>query len=232
MLFLVALALAHPFSGKPGAGEPGSNIVGQRLLIRVEASRVEVEYVAEVPAIRVYREAKAEGADSTYAARKIEELRGNIHATWDGAPLPLTPVPIDAPARNGEGGFLELHARGEAAIGRAGTLHVRNGNYPDENAYFMSDVTLGPGVVATGSSLLTVVGSRARDNTHGAWVQRESARELDVTVRPAALWEVAEGDAKLPLRTEGLVPRRTWVFGLPVLVLVPALVFVVRRLRR
>lgn len=231
MLWLVPFVLAHPFTGKGGAGEPGASIVGQRLAVRVDTDHVTVEYIAEVPAMRVYKEAKAEGADATYATKKLEELRGNVHATWQDTPLPLTSVTLADPARAGEGGFLEFHVKGEAPISGAGTLHVRNGNFPDENAYFMSDVTLGPGVVVEASSLLQVRSGLPRENKHGAWVREESARELSMTVRPAKLWEIATGDGKLPVRTVGLLAERRWIFGLPALLLLP-LGFVVWRLRR
>lgn len=233
-MLLLGLAFAHPFGSSPGQGEPGSGVVGQRLRIEVTGDSVQIEYVAEVPAMRVYREAKAVGADATYAARRIEELRDAVRASWEGEALRLEPVEIPSPARAGEGGFLEFHARGRAAVRLPGRLHVRNGNFPDESSYFMTTVTLGPGLVAERSTLLTVKDGRPRDNRNGAWRRDEAAREVEVELRRARPWEEAGGEAPIAVRSAGALPTRwSFVAGIGALgLLLPTAGLALRRWRR
>lgn len=235
MLLLAALASSHPFQGGgPGQGEPGMGAIGQRLHVVVDGARIEVAYVAEVPALRIFKEAKAEGAGSDYATRKIEELRGAVRATWNGAPVPLTPVVVLDPARKGDGDFLEFHATGEGALpSSSGTLVLSNGNFPDEGGYFSTEVKLGAGIVCEESTLVEVRGGTLRNNRHAAWVRDEAARDLRLTLRPAHLWEDATGTGALPVRMAGAIPRPPWL--LPAAVAAPVLLLgallVARRLR-
>lgn len=219
LLAFAALALAHPYGGdyRKGAGEPGMGVVGQRVTVWVRAREVEVEYIAEVPAARIYREAKEAGGGKEWSAQYIEGVRGNIRASWEGAALPLTPVAVTDAARKGEADFLEFHARGAAAISPSGTLRISNGNYPDEISYFANTVYLAGDLVATASSLLRVVNGKLKDNVHGAWVKVESAREFSVTIRPAHGWEVGD-EGTLPTRMEGMLPTPRWVYAAPGLV--------------
>lgn len=235
MLVLAAFAFSHPFQGgAPGQGEPGMGAIGQRLYVTVDGAHLEVAYVAEVPALRIFKEAKAEGAGADYATRKIEELRGAVRATWNGEPVPLAPVTVLDPARKGDGDFLEFHATGEGALpSTTGTLVLRNGNFPDEGGYFSTEVKLGPGIVCDESTLVEVRGGTLRNNRHAAWVRDEGARDLKLRLRPAHVWEDASGTSPLPVRMAGAIPRPAWL--LPAAIATPVLLLgallVARRLR-
>ncbi len=219
VLAFVLPAWSHPYGGdyRKGAGEPGNGVVGQRVTVWLRPTEVELEYVAEVPAARVYREAKAQNAGKEWSAQYIEALRGNVRVMWEGAPLSLAPAVIDDAARQGEAEFLEFHARGTATVTTPGTLSVSNGNYPDELSYFANTVHIDGGLVATRTSLLKVVNGRLKDNVHGAWMKLESAREFLVEVRGARAWERGE-EAPLPARLAGMIPTPRWVYGAPGLV--------------
>lgn len=221
-MVLVALAFAHPYvSSGPGKGEPGMGVVGQRLAVVLTPEGVDVHYVAELPAMRVYQEAKAMGAGPTYAADKIEELRGAVRVTWNGVSVPLTRVDVDNPARRGDGDFLEFHLAGHGTLQGEGTLRVSNGNFPDEGCYFDTELSLGPGLVVTDTSLAKVRDGKVRDNKNGAWVRDEAARELTASVRAARPWEDAAGTAPLPQRMAGAMawPRTAIAAGLTALAL-------------
>jgi hypothetical protein len=226
VLLLLSVALAHPGSGSGGPGTPRST-VGQRVEIVVTDAAgkpgVDVRYVAEVPEQRVLEEARNSPAPG-YGERLLESLADGVHLTWDGALLSATRVAIPDAAKAGETGFLDFAVAWHAELpGPTGTLGLRNGNFPDEPAFFATAVTLPGDYVAEETSLLKVKGGRVRDNWHGAWVRDEVAREPWVRIRPARWSERADGPEPLPLRMAGLdrggVPL--WLAMLALLSLVP-----------
>ena len=221
---LCALAVAHPGVHKASA-HPTPEILGQRLDVRVDAPvsggnglQLRVLYSAEVPERRVLSEVAmgSQSGEKTYASRRLVELADSVRVRWDGATLPTTNVPVDHAARNGEPGFLEFHVELDAPLPSAlGTLEVTNGNFPDEDCFFATSVTVPGNLVVTGTSLARVKDGLLRDSTHGAWTRRDDARELSISLRPAGFWERREGEFTLPERMAGLasldMPR--WVQG-------------------
>lgn len=202
---LASVALAHPATAGIG-GSAARDTIGQRVALEIGPEAVLVRYLAEVPAKRVYAEARAEGADEGWAARRAQELGDELALTWDGAPLPLEVVPVAEPARAGEAGFVDFRAERRAALpSPAGTLGLRNGNFPDDRCYFAVEARISGDLVVEETSLARVEDGRLRDDRHGAWQQDERARETRIVVRPAGLFERAEGDAPLPERMEGIV---------------------------
>lgn len=220
---LLTLALAHPGIVSQASAHPTPDIIGQRLDVRVthvadgdSALQVAVLYTAEVPERRVLAEAMAQGAARDYAARRLAELATGLKATWDGLPLPLQSAPLEHAARNGEPGFLELRLDLQAPLPAAtGTLHLQNGNYPDETCYFATQVTLPGDVVVTATTLATVRDGVLANSTHAAWNSKDQAREFEMSVRPAGTWEVREGQLPLPERMAGLASLSTpkWIVG-------------------
>jgi hypothetical protein len=201
----VAVALAHPGARGAGGG-PARLAIGHRSVVVIDGDTATLDYVCEVPAITLYGEARREGATSGYVETKLDELASGLHLTWDGAPLALEPVAVAEPAREGEQGFIDLRVTRRATLpGDTGTLALRNGNYPDTDAYFATEVRLSGDVVATKSSLARVQDGRLRDNRHGAWQREESGREPSVAVRPARWYERADGLFPMTERMEGLL---------------------------
>ncbi|MFZ5478799.1 MAG: hypothetical protein ACOZNI_18650 [Myxococcota bacterium] len=202
---VVALALAHPGARTAGGG-PARLAIGHRAILTVDPGAVELDYVCEIPAITLYGEARRAGAGGDYVTAKLEELGTGLQVTWDGAPLPLERVEVAEPAKEGEEDFLDLRVVRRAALPRtAGTVALRNGNYPDDEAYYATEVRVSGDLVVTASSLARVREGRLRDNRHGAWQREEAGREPSVTVRPARWWERRDGRFPMPERMEGLV---------------------------
>jgi len=197
--------------------------VGHRVQLTVGADAVDVSYVAELPERRVLEEARgATGAG--YATRLLEGLRGEVKITWDGAPLPATPVAIAEPVKPGDGGFLEFTVGWRATLpGDHGRLGVRNGNYPEDPGFYATSITLDGRWVADATSLLSVKNGRVRDNWHGAWVKDERGREPWVDLRPAGFLERAAGPAPLPERMAGVTDDGPppWLLAILALALVP-----------
>lgn len=220
---LLTLALAHPGIVSQASAHPTPDIIGQRLDVRVThvaqgdaALQVDVLYTAEVPERRVLAEAMAQGASKDFATRRLAELATGLKATWDGQPLRLESVPLEHAARNGEPGFLELRLDLRAPLpSTSGTLHLQNGNYPDETCYFATQVTLPGDQVVTATTLASVRDGVLADSTHAAWNSKDQAREFEMSVRPAGTWEVREGQLPLPERMAGLDALSTprWVIG-------------------
>lgn len=224
-LLLVSLALCHPggHGVRSAEAHPGGTALGQRLEISLApaaepgALHLQVEYVAELPAVRLQAEARPMGlapgtptpedALDRYSRRQLGELASGVSATWEGANVALTDVELGEgeAVRAGDGGFVELHVRRAATLpGDAGTLRVVNRNHPDEGGYFATYASFDGRLVVTETSLAVVKDGHVRKNTHGAWTREESAREPTFTVRPAGFWEERDGTFPLPERLAGL----------------------------
>lgn len=203
MLLLLPLVFAHPGTGGAGGADPRATI-GHRLELTVGVDAVDLRYVAEVPEKRVLEEARAAGRPG-YGTELLETLAAGVDLTWNGAELPATRVVLDEPVAAGENRYLDFAVALHATLPEgAGTLGVRNGNYPEEPSFFATSVRLGAGVVAEESSLLRVRDGRIRDNWHGAWVKDEKAREPWVRIRPAGLFEAAGETRPLPEAMAGV----------------------------
>lgn len=228
-----SVALAHPATAGIG-GAAARDTIGQRIAVEIGPDAVLVRYLAEVPAKRVYAEARAEGADATWAARRADELGDALAVTWDGQPLALQEVPVAEPARAGEAGFVDFRAERRATLpSPAGTLGVRNPNFPDDRCYFAVEARISGDLVVEETTLVRVEDGRLRDNRHGAWQQDERARETTIAVRRAGVFERAEGDAPLPERMAGIVPAGPppWLVAALVVSLLP-IAWLGRRLGR
>ena len=203
---LFTLALAHPPGSSGGGGEAMGGLPGQRIEAHVQPHRLDLDYYVEVPALRLYKEARAEGAaDSGWAARKAESFRPGLRARWADAELPLTATPVEVPAQSREGNFVELHLAATAPLpGPPGTLELRLDNFAGEAGYFAVQVTLDGGLVASETTLGSVRGGSLRDNLHGAWRTGEDARRAALTLRATRPWE-SHTAGPLPERMAGLV---------------------------
>lgn len=228
ILLAVTLALAHPL-GAAGAADPNGGMPGQRIELRVADGQLRVDYYAEVAALRLYKEARAEGASGpTWAMSRAETYRSGLKVRWNGETLPLGPVPVEPAADLKETGYVEFHVAATGTLpGPEGELEVRMDNYPEEACYYAASATVGGDLVVSGTSLARVYEGRLRDNLHGAWRRSDGARVTRLTFRPTRLWE-SEEPGPLPERMEGLVDRATWV--LPAQVVAAAL-FAVATLR-
>ncbi len=205
-LAFVAAVTAHPaMTSARGAAEPGNRTPGQRVEITVTTNEVVVDYFVEIAAMRVYAEAREEGGGEDYASRRAEELRTGLRARWDGDDLPLQPLPVPAPARTAEQGFVEFHVSARAPLpASSGTLRVEMGNFPDEPSYMAASVQVAGNIVVTESDLARASEGRLRENKHGAWRRDETARVATISFRPARPWEAGE-TAMLPERLEGVL---------------------------
>lgn len=214
LLLAIPIALCHPGLHRASTAEahPGTAQLGQRAELALHTAgpglSVALTYVAEIPAIRVYSEARTAN-DPAYAEHLRTALASAIALTWEGEKVPLTvSAAADTPGGaivEAPGDMLELHvyATGELS-GSTGTLKLLNRNFPDEGGYFATSVQVGGDLVVTATTLTQVREGHVYKNHHGAWLRDESAREPTVTVRPAAWWERRPGDAPLPERLEGL----------------------------
>ena len=212
-LVVAALALAHPGSLSGSGGTPVPTI-GQRVALRIAGDSVELEYVAEVPEFEVYRDAKATGSQKDYATRWLRDLADGVTLLWEGRPLTTEAGPTDA--RAGDRGYVAFTVIERATLpAAAGTLGVRNGNFPDEDCYFAAEATVPGDVVVVATSLVQARDGRLRENRHGAWTKEEALREVSITLRPAAFWEEGEAGA-LPTRMVGIVPDHVpyWMLAL------------------
>ena len=106
--------LAHPGTLHAQGGS-GRSTIGQRVVLNVTHDSVEMEYVAEIPAPDLYREARTDGG-TDYIERRLAELAGGVALTWNGADLPTEAVVIADPARMGSDNFVELHVGKRAAL--------------------------------------------------------------------------------------------------------------------
>lgn len=198
---------------------PGGAALGQRVdatLTRTDGGlRLDLAYLAEVPAIRIQAEARPMGllpgaptppdALERYTARRLDELTGGVAASWNGEPVALAAAPVEAAITEGEGGFVDFHVAKVATLpGDEGELRLVNRNFPDEGGYFATYVQLDGGLVVTSSSLAQVKDGHLKNNKHGAWLRDESFRESTVAVRPATFWEERDTPASLPERMAGL----------------------------
>jgi hypothetical protein len=210
-LLVITIALAHPL-GAAGAADPNGGMPGQRIELRVEGGALRVDYYAEVAALRLYKEARAEGASGpSWAMSRAESLRSGVKVRWNGETLPLEPVPVEQAAELKETGYVEFHVAGSAALpANEGTLEVRMDNYPDEASYYAASASIGGEFVVAETSLGRVHDGRLRDNLHGAWRRSDGARLTSIRLRPTRPWEDASA-GPLPERLDGLVDWRGWV---------------------
>ncbi len=208
VLALSLEAAAHP-SGATNASDPNGGMPGQRLEVQVDPGHLRVDYYVEISAIRLYKQARAEGAAAAeWAPKHVESLRPGVRAMWDDVELQLTPLAVKTPAQLKEASFVELHLAAEAALPAGpGTLKLRMDNYPDEPCYYAVSLSVDGSLVVTETDLGHVTAGRLRDNRHGAWRRGDAARSTRVALREAYLWE-GRADGPLPERLEGLVPGR------------------------
>lgn len=213
LLALIPESSAHP-SGATNASDPNGGMPGQRIEVQVEPGHLRVDYYVEIAAIRLYKEARAEGAaGSEWAPKHAESLRPGVRARWNDAELQLTPLPMEKPAQLKEASYVELHLAGETALpGSAGTLQLRMDNYPDEPCYYAASVWLDGDLVVTETDLGHVTDGRLRDNRHGAWRRDNAGRVAQLTVRPTHAWEGAVA-GPLPERMEGIVKMDWFAIG-------------------
>lgn len=206
ILALCLDASGHP-SGTVNASDPNGGMPGQRLEVQVSLGHIRVDYYVEIAAIRLYKEAKAEGASGPeWAERRVETLRSGVRARWNDTELSLAPLAVAEPAQLKESSYVELHLAGESALPPGpGVLQLRMDNYPDEPCYYAVSVALEGGLVVTETDLGHVRDGRLRDNRHGAWRRDDAARSTALSIRPTRLWE-SRASGPLPARLEGLVP--------------------------
>ncbi len=221
--------LAHPGGHAEGSGAGLRGVVGQRSELTIDAGKVAVTYVAEVPQTRLYQEAwadtKAGGNDQTYLERRLAELPGGLTLAFDGEPLAWSAVAVTDPARVGEPGFVELHVVRTARLPRStGKLTFRTLNWPDEDGWFATSVQVDGSLVVTSSTLARVdADGELADDRHGAWVKDSALRSVEVAIRPAGILERAEGLHPMTERMEGSNAMRPplWALVLGGLGLVP-----------
>lgn len=207
-MLLTALLLAPPLAAHPGSatGAPSAyrDYLGHRVELVVGAADATVTYVCELPERRVLEEAR-DTKGGGYATKLLDALAGEVKLTWNGEALPAARIDVAEPVKPGDGGFLDFAVALRAALpDGAGRIGVRNGNYPGDQGFFATAVTLDGRWMADASSLLKVKKGRLRDNWHGAWVKDETAREPWVDLRPAGLFERASAPAPLPRRMSGV----------------------------
>jgi len=179
---------------------------GQRVEVALGSGTIRVDYFVELAAIRLYKEAKAEGAEgSTWAGRRAETLRSGLRVRLDDADVPLSPIAVEHSATLKEGNFVEFHVAAEATLAdERGTLEVRMDNFPDEPCYYAASIEVDGGLVILETDLARVKDGRLRDNKHGAWRREDTGRSVRLRFRPTRTWE-SHARGPLPERIEGLV---------------------------
>ncbi len=197
MLLCIVGAIAHPNGHAAGANPTGPAVLGQRLDVEVAGDTLTLVYLAEVPLRRLLEE----GNPQTAPQAMLPRLAGAVTVRWEDVPLAVQWGP--GTAAPGLSGFYDLQVTGTATLpAAAGTVRLRNGNFPDEPSFFATAVTIPGDRVVTATDLARVKDGRVRYNRHGAWLKDESAREPWFTLRPAHGWEVADA-GPLPERLAG-----------------------------
>ena len=211
ILSFLALALAHP-SGAGNPADPAAAPPGQRVEVSVAPGRLRVDYFVQLPAIRLYKEARLEGAAGEgWAAARAQALRAGLSVRVDGALLALEST--SAPPATFVGtAEVELHLAAEGDLPPLPTtVELRMDNFPDESSYYAASVTVDGALVVTETNLGHVVSGHLRDNRHGAWQRGEAARAVTFSLRATRPWE-GHAPGPLPERLEGLVPLEGWVW--------------------
>lgn len=203
MLWSLALlgspvAVAHPFGG---------TLPGHELHLRLSPQAVELRYSARVPTHEILAELKGrELSDpAAFTLAKLDELADNLALDVDGQRLSWSREPSDAETGLGNSRSItyEQTLRAELPPG-ARTLHISNGNYPDQTSYFYWEVQVMPPLRVATCSLLDLDGSRVLRTRDAQWRMDEEQRELRLELEPsvgfwAALGRLAEPTGEEPL---------------------------------
>lgn len=175
VLALLGSAAAHPFGG---------TLPGHELRLTVAADRVELRYAARVPTHDVLSELEALGqADAAaFTDRKLDELADNLRIEADGMRLSWTRAPTDAETGLGNSRAISYEQTLSVALPpNTRSLHISNGNYPDQPSYFFWSVALMPPLRLSDCSLVDIEGARVLRTRDGQWRMDEEQRELRLT---------------------------------------------------
>ena len=181
----VASVWAHPF---------GSTLYGHKTDVRVYPERVEVNYLAEIPTPVLLSELRSfmEGIQrptvddqARHTAQMQAELADGLRLLANGERLAWTLRDCEVPSGHGDSRFIAYHVCLTADLPEgARTLNLINGNRPDEDALFSTEVFVDPGVVLDATSQIDVDhhGQITADRS-GAWRGDERERELRLSFR-------------------------------------------------
>ena len=181
----VASVWAHPF---------GSTLYGHKTDVRVYPERVEVNYLAEIPTPVLLSELRSFMKDidrptgndqARHTAQMQAELADGLRLLANGERLAWTLRDCEVPSGHGDSRFIAYHVCLTADLPEgARTLNLINGNRPDEDALFSTEVFVDPGVVLDATSQIDVDhhGQITADRS-GAWRGDERERELRLSFR-------------------------------------------------
>ena len=182
---LIATAWAHPF---------GSNLFGHKTEVRLEATRVEVDYGAEIPTPVSLRELKSFLADveaptqadqDRHTERVLSELSDGLRLLVNGERLEWERLESPRPSGVGDTRFIGYHLRLAADLpdGARG-LNLVNGNRPAEAALFSTEVFVAPDVILDATSQIDVDDhGHITSDRGGNWRGDEGERELRLSFR-------------------------------------------------
>ena len=175
----LATADAHPFH---------TTFFGHQLDVVVEADRVVVDYMAEIPtsaALPEVKDLERQGIPAaSYLGRKQAELASALVVQIDGVAVTPTPLPAPDPAADTKFATFEVKFSVPLQPGVAHSIVVSNGNAPEQVAYFRNNVDVVQSWVPQGSNLVDLDGVPPDSNWNGEWRMAEASRTVTVDVAP------------------------------------------------
>jgi hypothetical protein len=175
---------------------------------------VAIDYLAEVPNRRLIREIEEHDprVDGDFNEQKIAALIRGLHIRAKGEPLSLVSVDLgeDHLRSRPNGSIYKIRLEGPLPEG-CQSLSIRNGNHPDELAYFFTEVRVSEDLEIASSSLFRIQDGQRIEDKSGRWWIDENMRVFSV-----------EFHAKAPSLFEN---RIFWAFSLIVICLFTLLVW-------
>jgi hypothetical protein len=189
-LFLISVALAHPFESK---------LYGHQTTLWLTADSATVEYAVEVPTANLLAEirsalsgAPTQADQDAFNAQLHRSLRDALRLVVDGEALAWEQAEPAEDSGRGDVKFIVYRLALKAALPPgARTLQLIDGNYPDEPSIFQTSVLLDASLILDASSQLTVQDGRLTGSRDGLWRPEELNRELRLSFRHrsgAAIW--------------------------------------------
>jgi hypothetical protein len=178
VLFFAGIVQSHPF---------GAERVAHRIRITVSENHLLVDYQIAIPTRLLNRENRStnSAAEKQIQAKKMASLRKGISVRANGKPVALDSTDLgEARVRARSHSYLyELRLEG-ALPKNSHTLAISNQNYPDERAYFRTDLGLAQTLEVRSSSLHAKQSDGSIQDRTGRWWMDDDLREFNLSFGP------------------------------------------------
>lgn len=190
ILLLVTIARAHPM---------GSDLVGHRLRVQIDAQEIAVELELEIPTAQVLRElrqlAERSGpldaaAQKAWMEQRHRDLDNGLLLRIDGRPGPAWTAAAPVQSGVGDERFVAFRRSLRAPLPEGvATINLIDLTEADRPGLFSMELLVAPEVRLEATSLVELREGRAPLDHSGQWRADEAARELRVAMsrRPAPL---------------------------------------------